>query len=250
MSEYRTALVTGASSGLGRGLALALARRGTKVYAAARRRPQLDSLVQEGGGNIESMILDVAQADATHDAVAALDQKDPLDLVIANAGIGGHTPAQKLDWKILKSVLEVNLIGAAATLAGALPGMVARDRGHLAAVSSLAAWSGLPGQAGYSGSKAGLSTLMESLGVDLYGTGVAVTTICPGFVKTELTAKNKFPMPFMLELDQAVRIMMASLDKREAVCAFPLPLVMAMKALPFLPRPVYQFMASKSKPDR
>ncbi len=247
---FRTALITGASSGLGRGLALALARRGTKVYAAARRKTELDSLAQEAGGNIEPMILDVSHADATHDAVAALDQRDPLDLVIANAGIGANTPGTNLDWKVLKSLLEVNLIGAAATLAGALPGMVKRDRGHIAGVASLAPCIGLPGQAGYSGSKAGLSTLLESLRVDLYGTGVAVTTICPGFVKTPLTAKNKFPMPFILELDHAVRLILSSLDAREAMCAFPLPLVAVMKALPFLPRPVYQFMASKSKPDR
>ena len=117
----KVALVTGASSGLGRGLALALAHEGVKVYAAARRKHELHQLAADGAGHIEPMILDVGDADATYDAVKKLDDRDPLDLVIANAGIGGVTSGKRLEWPLVKRILEVNLLGAAATLSGALP---------------------------------------------------------------------------------------------------------------------------------
>jgi short-subunit dehydrogenase len=239
-----SALVTGASSGLGRGLALSLAQRGEKVYAAARRQTELDELARENP-NIVPMLLDVSDADATHDAVKALDDKDPLDLVIANAGVGGATPGKRLDWQHVKRIIEVDFLGAVATLAGALPGMVARNRGHLVGVSSLAAWRGLPKSAGYSGAKAGLSTFLESLRIDLRATEVYVTTICPGFVRTPMNANPQNPVPFILETDQAVRIMMRAIDKKKPTCAFPLPLVAGATWLPFLPRALYEFLAAK-----
>src|SRR5262249_45761712 len=138
------------------------------------------------------------------------------------------------------------LLGAAATVSGALPGMVERNRGHVVGISSIAAWRGMPQSCAYSGSKAGLATFLESLRVDLRDTGVVVTTVFPGFVKTEMTAKNKFPMPFILELDQAVRIILRALDQDRATCAFPRPLAAAARTLPFLPQAVYEFVASKS----
>jgi short-subunit dehydrogenase len=243
----KTALITGASSGLGRGLALALAQRGVKVYAAARREHELAELAKDsGGGHIEPLILDVGKADEAHDCVEKIDSNDPLDLVIANAGIGGNTAGKHLEWPLVKRILEVNLVGAAATISGALPGMVARNSGHIVGISSIAAWRGLPKSAAYSASKAGLSTFLESLRVDLRDTGVAVTTICPGFVRTPMNANPKHPTPFIIETDEAVRIMLSAIDKRDAECAFPLPLVAAARWLPFLPQAVYDFVASKT----
>jgi short-subunit dehydrogenase len=241
-----TALVTGASSGLGRGLALALAQEGWKVYAAARRENELAALAKENS-RIEPLILDVGDSDAAHEAVEKLDQRDPLDLVIANAGIAGVTSGKHLSWPLVKRILEVNLLGAAATITGALPGMVARKSGHVVGVSSIAAWRGLPKSGAYSASKAGLSTFLESLRVDLHGTGIAVTTICPGFVRTPMNAAPKNPTPFIIETEEAVRIMMKAIRKRDAECAFPLPLVAAARWLPFLPQGVYDFMASKAR---
>jgi short-subunit dehydrogenase len=241
----KTALITGASSGLGRGLALALAQRGVKVYAAARRENELMELAK--AGNIVPMVLDVGKSDETHAAVEKLDREDPLDLVIANAGIGGPTPGKHLEWPTVKRMIEVNVLGAFATLAGALTGMVARNSGHLVGISSIAAWRGLPKSGAYSASKAALSTFLESLRVDLRDTEVSVTTICPGFVRTPMNANPKHPTPFIIETDEAVRIMMNAIDKREAECAFPLPLVAGARWLPFLPRPVYEFMASKTR---
>jgi len=250
MESYRNALVTGASSGLGRGLASALARRGIHVVAAARRKPELDSLVaeiQRGGGSAEVLVLDCAQADEAHDTIRALDERLQLDLVVANAGWGHTTPARKIDWSTVKKILDLNVQGAAATLCGALPGMVARNRGHLVGVASLAGFRGLPKTAAYSASKSALIAFLASLRVDLHGTGVAVTSICPGYVKTDLTKDRPYKLPFLMELDDAIEAMVRGIERREAVCAFPLPLYSAVRALPFLPDPVYDFLASRSK---
>lgn len=243
--DYKTALITGASSGIGRGLALALARRGTHVVAAARRKEQLDALAAESP-NIEPLVLDVSDCDRTHDTVRALDEKLQLDLVIANAGVGAPTRAQSLEWKTVKHIFDVNVMGATATLAGALPGMVARNRGHIAGVSSVAAFRGLPRFAAYCSSKALLSTFLESLRVDLRKSGVAVTTVHPGYVRTEMTAKNKFRMPFIVELDDAVATILGALDRRDGDCSFPLPVVAALRTARALPSPLYRFLITKT----
>ncbi len=248
---YRSALVTGASSGMGRGLALALAARGTHVVAAARRQAQLDSLVDEiaqAGGAAEALALDVADSDATHAAVRALDQRLPLDLVIANAGVGDATPARKLEWRRVKQQLDVNLTGACATIVGALPGMVERGTGHIVGIASVAAFRGLPQFAAYSASKAGLRTFLEGLRLDLHGSHIYVTTICPGFVKTEMTANNKGPMPFVVELDKAVRVILRAIDHQVGERAFPWPLVAAIKTTKLLmPDSLFVAMNRRSK---
>jgi short-subunit dehydrogenase len=250
MADYKNALITGASSGLGRGLALALARRGVHVIAAARRRQELEIVAAEitqAGGSAEVMLLDCADADATHAAVRALDERLSLDLVVANAGWGHATPAKRIDWPTVKKIFDVNVQGAVATLCGALPGMVARNRGHLVGVASLAGFRGLPKSAAYSASKSAVIAFLESLRVDLRSTAVDVTTICPGYVKTELTANRPYRMPFLMELDDGVEAMVRGIERRDAVCAFPLPLYSIVRALPLLPNTLYDFIAARSK---
>ena len=246
----RAALVTGASSGIGRGLALALGRRGTHVVAVARRKERLESLVAEiaaAGGQAEALVLDVSDGDATYEAVRAVDARLALDLVIANAGVAGITPAKKLDWGRVRDILQTDLVGAAATIAGALPGMVARDRGQVVAIASVAGFRGLPRFAAYSGSKAGLIAFCESLRVDLKHTGVGVTTVCPGYVDTELLTPGK-RHPFLVSLDDAVRTILGAIDARAAVCTFPAPVAAAMRATRALPRPVYELFAGRARP--
>jgi short-subunit dehydrogenase len=243
------ALVTGASSGIGHGLALALARRGLHVVAAARRRDRLQELVRaiaDGGGSAEALVLDVADAAATHAAVRAVDERQPLDMVVANAGIGGITPGKKLDWSRVKAILDTNVSGAAATICGAVPGMVARRRGSVVAVASVAGFRGLPRFGAYSASKAWLITFCESLRVDLHGSGVTVTTVCPGYVNTELLTPGR-KHPFMVEVDDAVARILAAVDAREAMCTFPTPVVAGMRAAQLLPRPLYEFIATRSR---
>lgn len=242
------ALITGASSGIGRGLALALGKRGAHVVVAARRRDRLESLAREidaAGGRGEPLVLDASDGDATHAAVRAVDARLPLDIVVANAGIGGITPGKKLDWTRVRDILQTNLVGAAATITGAVPGMVARGDGKVVAVASVAGFVGLPRFGAYSASKAGLITLCESLRIDLHGTGVSVTTVCPGYVDTDLLTPGK-KHPFLVSLDDAVATILAAVDRREAMCTFPAQIVVPLKAAQLLPRPLYEFVATRS----
>jgi len=248
-AAVRHALVTGASSGIGRGLALALGGRGAHVTVVARRRERLDELVQQiaaAGGSAEALALDVADSDATYEAVRAVDARRPLDFLVANAGTGGITPGKKLDWKRVKSILDTNLVGAAATIAGAVPGMVARGDGRVVAVASVAGFRGLPRFAAYSASKAGLITLCESLRIDLHGTGVSVTTVCPGYVQTEMLTPGK-SHPFVVSVDEAAATILRAADARDALCTFPAPIVAGMRAVRALPAPLYELIATRAK---
>ena len=248
-AAVRHAFVTGASSGIGRGIALALGSRGAHVTVAARRRDRLDELVraiEAAGGTGEALELDVADADATYKAVSSIDARRPLDFIVANAGIGGITPGKKLDWQRVKAIFETNLVGAAATIAGAVPGMVARGDGRIVAVASVAGFRGLPRFGAYSASKAGLITLCESLRIDLHGTGVSVTTVCPGYVQTDLLTPGK-SHPFVVSVDDAVATILRAADARDAVCTFPAPIAAGMRAAQLLPRPLYEFVATRSR---
>jgi short-subunit dehydrogenase len=249
--HYRTALVTGASSGLGRGLALWLARRGTHVFAAARRQENLQALAQEAsasGATLEPVKMDVAQADATVEHIRQLDADcGGLDLVVANAGMGGATPGKQFNWEFTKQMIDTNVTGAVATLGAVLPRMVERGRGHLVGISSLAALRGLPTRAAYSASKIFLSSFMESLRVDLRGTGVRVTCIYPGFVKSEITAKNRFPMPFLLETEDAVERMGNAILRGEHVYAFPWQTTRLMQLFQALPNVLFDSLAGRMR---
>ncbi|MCA1829035.1 MAG: SDR family NAD(P)-dependent oxidoreductase [Myxococcales bacterium] len=237
----KTVFVTGASGGLGRGLALHYAKEGAKVFAAARRKDELEKLARESE-NVVPVGLDVQDTDALVNAIHAAGD---LDLVIANAGIGHPTSARKIDWAWVKKIMDVNVTAACVTIAAALPAMVARNQGHVVAMSSLAAFRGMPGNGAYCASKAAIHTFMESIRVDLRRTGVKATTVYPGFVKTDMTAKNKFPMPFLMELDDAVSVIARGLKKGAKTIAFPLPLNAFTRTLGALPAAVYEPLAGR-----
>ena len=244
----KTVFVTGASSGLGRGLALHYAREGKTVHAAARRKDELARLAAEAPpGSIVPVPLDVADSDAL---VAAIHRAEDasggaLDLVIANAGVGRPASARKMDWSVVRQILDVNATAACVTLAAALPKMVERNAGQVVMMSSLAAFRGMPGNAAYCASKAAVHVFMESVRVDLRSTGVRATTIYPGFVKTELTAKNKFRMPFLMDLDDAVRVMARGIDRGAKTISYPLPMVAMTRTLGAIPRGIYEPLAAK-----
>ncbi|MCP3164632.1 SDR family NAD(P)-dependent oxidoreductase [Myxococcus qinghaiensis] len=247
--SYRTALVTGASSGLGRGLALWLAKRGLRVFAAGRRIPQLQALADEAqaaGATVEPLELDVTRTESHLERLRELDSEcGGLDLVVANAGVGGVTNGKRLDWDKVRAIIDTNVTGAAATLTAVLPRMVERRRGHVVGISSLAAHRGLAGHAAYSASKAFLATFMESLRVDLSSTGVRVTTIYPGFVKSEMTADNHFPMPFLMETDAAVELMGTAILRGETELSFPWQLALPSRLAKVLPNPLFDAAARR-----
>lgn len=248
--SFSSVFITGASSGIGRGLALHYARAGAKVHAAARRTDELSRLAEEAPpGSIVRVPLDVQDADALVEAIHEAEQASggALDLVIANAGVGKPTPARKMDWSAVKWILEVNTTAACVTVAAALPKMVERNAGHVVMMSSLAAFRGMPGNAAYCASKAAVATFMESVRVDLQPTRVRATTIYPGFVKTALTAKNKFPMPFLMELDRAVEVMTRGIARGAKTIAYPLPMVAFSRTLGVVPRALYEPLAGRAR---
>ena len=234
---WKTALLTGASSGLGRGLASWLTKRGVKVYAAARRRELLEQLKAEAGELIIPLQLDVSDADATFAAIGRLDVEcGGFDLVIANAGLGEGTHPSTLDWKSIKRMLDVNVSGATATICGALPGMIERKRGHLVGISSLAALMPLPMSSTYCATKAYLAMFLNSLRIDAEEHGLFVTTVHPGFVKTDGTAKTRpEAMPFLMEVEDAVGRIGAAMLRRERVFAFPWQLSTLIGAADLIP---------------
>jgi NADP-dependent 3-hydroxy acid dehydrogenase YdfG len=246
----KNVFITGASSGLGRGLALHYAKGGATVHAAARRKEELSRLASEAPpGSILPVRLDVQDTDAL---VAALRRAEEaaggaLDLVIANAGVGKPSSARKMDWAVVKWIMEVNATAACVTVAAALPKMIERDSGHVVMMSSLAAFRGMPGNGAYCASKAAVATFMESVRVDLVRTRVRATTIYPGFVKTELTAKNKFPMPFLMELDHAVHVMTKGIARGAKTISYPLPMVAVTRTLGAVPRSLYEPLAARMR---
>jgi NADP-dependent 3-hydroxy acid dehydrogenase YdfG len=224
-NSFRSALITGASSGLGAALARELCLAGTRVVLAARRTDRLEELADElraAGGSAEVEPLDVADADAVGEVLARRDaDAGGLDLVLANAGVGGSAGADPLSVEAIERVIDVNVRGAALTLALARPLLVARGRGTLAATSSLAYVRGMPGSGAYSASKAFLSTFLETLRLDLDGTGVRVVDLRPGFVRTEMTAGRDGAMPFLMDVEPAARVCVSALERGKPIAAFP-----------------------------
>src|SRR5256885_8759445 len=187
----RSVFITGASSGLGRGLALHYAREGATVHAAARRGAEIEILAREAPpGHVVPVFLDVTDPErlvkAIRDAEAA--SGGALDLVIANAGTGVPTSARKMDWMKVRKILDVNVTAACVTIAAALPAMVSRNAGQVVAIASLAAFRGMPGNAAYCASEAAVHIFIGSVRVHLRGHRVVVTNVHPGFVNTAMTA--------------------------------------------------------------
>lgn len=241
--SYRTAFITGASSGIGRALAERLARHGVEVAVAARRSEELDRLVEtvvRNGGRARAYPLDVTDTNATrHTLERADDELGGVDLVVANAGVSSHQWAGRLRWEDCAPVIAVNVSGAVATLLALLPRMVERKRGHLVGVSSLAQYRGLPRSGAYSASKAFLSTFLESLRVDLSDTGVRVTDVRPGFVETPMTARDDMQRPFMIDIDTATDAIVSGIARASPVVVFPWQLASLVRGATLLPASVY-----------
>ncbi len=239
----KVVMITGASSGIGRGLALELARRGAKVGLIARRADLLSELVGEveaAGSQALALPGDVQDANSMKAAVEKLEAElGPVDILIANAGIGATRHAAEIDAAEIAKVMNVNVIGAANSVAAVVPSMVKRRSGHLVAISSLAAYRGLPKSAAYCGSKAAVSAFFESLRLDLASLGIAVTIIHPGFIKTPLTSGRSAKLPFLLELDDAVNRMANAIEKRKKRFSFPWQLATIVRLGLIMPMKLY-----------
>lgn len=242
------AWVTGASSGIGREVAGQLAAAGWMVAISARREDELASLAALHPGRMIVVPLDITDEPAVVAAVARIEAESgrPIARVVLNAGTYMRDTAPDFDSARFKAQIDVNLLGTAHCLAAVLPKMLAARRGQIGIVASLAGLAGLPGAVTYSTTKAGLLAMAQSLKFDLDRAGVAISVILPGFVKTPLTAKNKFPMPFLMEVADAARVILAGLDKGRFLIAFPGGLAWPLRFLRILPAPVYFALVSRT----
>lgn len=232
-------MITGASSGIGRGLAVELARQGAKIGLVARRADVVAEVVNEieqVGSAALALPADVQDAESLSAAAEKLrDAFGPVDILIANAGIGPTRDAATIDAKEIAGVINVNVIGASNSAAAVIPQMVERGSGQLVIISSLAAYRGLPKSAAYCASKAAVSAFFESLRLDLAPRGIDVTIIHPGFIKTPLTAGRDNQMPFLMELDDAVKKMARAIEKRRKRYSFPWQLATIVRAGMIMP---------------
>lgn len=232
----RRAWITGASSGLGAALARTYVAQGWQVALTARPGPRLDAIAAELGGAAVSRPADVTDAAELGAAITA-NARDgvPPDLVILNAGTYVPLSAADFDSATVENLFAVNVFSVTRALALLLPGMRARGHGHIALMGSVAADIGLPYAAPYSASKAALVRLWQSLRPELEGFGIRLTLIEPGFVATPLTARNDFPMPFLVSAENAAALIYGRLERGDARIRFPRAMSFGMRLLANLP---------------
>ena len=236
----RTILVTGASSGLGAGLAASYAAPGITLWLTGRNAARLERTAErcrQAGAAVHTSSLDVGDADALGRWVLQADDAAPLDLVAACAGVsGGPAPDGTPEGLALASLqVRTNLLGVMNTVEPMLPRFLARGAGHVAVVSSVAGLRGLPFSPGYSASKAGVRAYGEGLRAFLAPRGVAVSVIVPGFFDTPMTDRFIGDKPFLLSLDRTVAIVRRGLDRRRPRIVFPRLLALGLVAADLLP---------------
>jgi NAD(P)-dependent dehydrogenase (short-subunit alcohol dehydrogenase family) len=230
-------LITGAGSGIGRELARTLSAEGARIGAIDCSGAALEQVAVLLGKRAAFAVADVTDLSGLGRAVAGLEERlGPTDVLIASAGMARETPVETYRAEDFADQINVNLIGVSNSVAAVLPGMRERRRGHLVALSSLASYRGLPWMAGYCASKAGVNALFDALRVELRSCNIAVTTLCPGFIRTPMTAPFRPPGRHMMELEDAVSHMVRAIRARRAFLAFPPAPAWWMRLLHYLPR--------------
>ncbi len=248
--KNRVVFLTGASSGIGEGLAIALAARGAIVGLLARRAEFLSEIAskcENAGGKARIFPCDVTDTISVQAAADDLRREfGRIDVMIANAGVGGSDSAvREFQPDPVKRLIEINLFGAINAVYAVLPQMLEQGSGQIVGVSSLAGFRGLPKSAAYSASKAGMTNYFESLRLDVEDRGIDVTIIHPGFIKTPLTAGREKQMPWIMELDDAIPHFIGAIEKKKKFAAFPWQLAILVRLGRFFPAFIYDRIAKQ-----
>jgi len=240
--------LTGASSGLGQAFARHYAQRGASLGLVARRGDTLAALSAELSGEHLALPADVGDAAAlAHAARTYIEQFGVPDIVIANAGVSVGTLTECAeDLHAFERVLRTNVTGMVASFHPFVEAMRARGSGRLVGIASVAGIRGLPGAGAYSASKAAAIAYLESLRVELHGSGVRVVTLAPGYIATPMTAVNQYPMPFMLQADDAARRMAKVIDAGRAYAVVPWQMGLVARVLRALPNPVFDALFARA----
>jgi short-subunit dehydrogenase len=258
-STTSRALVTGASAGIGLAIAKRLASRGVEVWMAARRKDVLQQevdAINAAGGKAHVLVLDVADTETTVARLTALDaETGGIDLVVANAGLAGARgaiPLPKTQWADVRDILHTNLLGSAATVHPFIAPMVARGRGHLVGISSVAADCPIARSAAYGASKAGLTFFLEAADIELRAAGVDVTIIHPGFVSTPAgdELEGMAPRPFLVSADKMARVIDRAIQRRARLVRYPWILGAVGRFSAWLPRSVMRPLIRATSGER
>ena len=229
--------LVGASEGLGRALALKLSQAGAEVILSARSTERLDALAAELPGPAQVVAMDIADRDSV---AAAWGQLGRIDGMVFLAGVYWPQSAKAWNGPEVEAMFDINLTGAARVLAHVVPDFVARDAGHIVLTGSLSGFRGLPGAIGYAASKAGLYSLAESLDGDLKDTSVDVQLVNPGFIRTRLTDKNDFTMPFIMDPEPAAQIFFDHMQRGGFARHFPTLFSLVFRLSAFMPHALYR----------
>jgi NAD(P)-dependent dehydrogenase (short-subunit alcohol dehydrogenase family) len=241
-------VITGASSGLGMALARHYLDCGAKVAALARRGELLHSLSAEFPDRVFCYVLDVRDSPALQQAANDfIARAGAPDVVIANAGVSvGTLTEDAADLAAFQQVLDINVLGIVKTFQPFVEAMRAKQTGTLVGIASVAGIRGLPGAAAYSASKAAAISYLESLRVELHGSGVKVVTICPGYIRTPMTSINPYPMPFILDADDAARRMARAIARQTPFTVVPWQMGLVARILEWLPCWFYDYLFARA----
>ena len=240
--------ITGASSGIGEALAKELGSKGAHCFLTARNADKLNQIVSEiiqSGGKAEVFTGDVTDLELMKQIALEITKEAPLDILIANAGTHLFTKPEHFNSAEYLSIMNLNWGGMLHCIESVLPQMIEKKSGRIVGVASLAGFRGLPRAGAYGASKAAMIHFLESIRFHLEKYNVGVTIVNPGFVKTPLTDKNDFKMPFLTDAKDAARIICRGLEKKRDEISFPFPFHIVLKLMRIIPYSIYQWIIKR-----
>jgi short-subunit dehydrogenase len=236
--KYKNILITGASSGMGRELAIEYSKICENLFITGRDIERLSEVFEKCQKNCNVLYksLDIRNKEETKEWIDyILNKYKTIDLVIANAGVSGGTSKGSEEEEQIYEIFETNINGVLNTIVPIIPSMKKNKNGQICLISSMASFRGMPSAPSYSSTKACIRIFGEALYNDLKKYNVSVTTICPGFIKTPLTDKNNFKMPFLMDVEKAVKKIINGIEKKKKIVIFPKIIYYIIKFIDFLP---------------